>query len=246
MLARVAGRRGARDERARQEARRRLAHQSSTHSSKTPEARCAPPSEPPVIRTGTHRGYSFSSDLLPDQRGPDGRAPATGAVVERPVTIPTSDGMRLSGTLTVPAGPGPYPAVVFVGGFGPDNRDGDFDGRGRRGYRQLALGLARRGVAVLRYDKRGIGASEGPRSAGSTPAPSPRDAGAAARRLASLPGIDTTHVALVGHSQGGDLALEAARTAPVTRVVTLSAPGRPLGVLPRVPGSAAAGCSTGC
>ncbi len=43
---------------------------------------------------------------------------------------------------------------------------------------------------------------------------------------------------LIGHSQGGDLALEAARSAPATRVVTLSAPGRRLGLLPRVSGTA--------
>ncbi len=165
--------------------------------------------------------------------GPAGPAPA-----ERPVAIPAGGGVTLSGTLAVPPGPGPFPAAVLVGGFGPNNRDGTFGDRGDGAYRGIALGLARRGVAVLRYDKRGIGASDGPALSWLDARPLARDAGAAARTLASLPGVDRTRIALIGHSQGGDLALQAARTAPVTRVVTLSAPGRPLGALPRVSGTA--------
>lgn len=165
--------------------------------------------------------------------GPAGAAPA-----ERPVAIPAPGGVTLAGTLTVPAGPGPHPAVAFVGGFGPTNRDGEFGDRGDGAYRDIALRLARRGVLVLRYDKRGIGASGGPALSWLDARPLARDAAAAVRTLVSLPGINTRRVALVGHSQGGDLALEAARGAPVTRVVTLSAPGRPLGGLPRVSGTA--------
>lgn len=165
--------------------------------------------------------------------GPVGSAP-----LERPIDIPTSDGVVLSGTLTVPPGPGPYPAAVLVGGFGPENRDGSFAGRGDGEYRAIALGLARRGVAVLRYDKRGIGSSGGPALSWLDARPLAVDAVAATRTLAALPDVDTLRVALIGHSQGGDLALQAARTAPATRVVTLSAPGRPLGLLPRVSGTA--------
>jgi len=165
--------------------------------------------------------------------GPAGPAPA-----ERPVAIPAGGGVTLAGTLAVPPGPGPFPAAVLVGGFGPSNRDGSFGDRGDGAYRAIALGLARRGVAVLRYDKRGIGESNGPALSWLDARPLAGDAGAAARTLVALPGIDLAHVALIGHSQGGDLALRAARSAPVTRVVTLSAPGRPLGGLPRVSGSA--------
>ena len=165
-------------------------------------------------------------------------APATGPV-ERPVTIPTTGGLTLSGTVTVPPGPGPHPAAVIVGGFGPDNRDGSLDGRGEVPYRTLARSLARRGIEVLRYDKRGLGRSQGAPLSWLDARPLAADAVAATRRLVQLPGVNAARVTLIGHSQGGDLALQAARTAPATRVVSLSAPGRPLGALPEVPGTAA-------
>ena len=165
-------------------------------------------------------------------------APASSAPVERPVAIPAAPGVTLAGTLTVPPGAGPDPGAVIVGGFGPSNRDGVFGDRPGGAYREIALGLARRGVAVLRYDKRGIGDSDGPALSWLDARPLAADAAAAVRALVAVPGIDRTRVALIGHSQGGDLALEAARRAPAARVVTLSAPGRPLGLLPRVSGTA--------
>ena len=159
--------------------------------------------------------------------------------VERPVTIPTSDGVTLSGTVTIPAGAGPHPAAVIVGGFGPDNRDGSLDGRGDVDYKTLAHNLAKRGIEVLRYDKRGIGRSGGSPLSWLDARPLATDAVAATRTLAALPGVDSARVTLIGHSQGGDLALQAARTAPATRVIALSAPGRPLSTLPKVPGGTA-------
>jgi dipeptidyl aminopeptidase/acylaminoacyl peptidase len=168
-------------------------------------------------------------------------APAAGAAtvpVERPVSIPTSDGLTLSGTVSVPSGPGPHPAAVLVGGFGPSNRDGSLDARGNPPYRDIARALTERGIMVLRYDKRGIGRSQGATLAWLDARPLASDAVAATRRLVALPGVDTRRVTLIGHSQGGDLALQAARTAPATRVVALSAPGRRLGLLPRASGTA--------
>lgn len=162
--------------------------------------------------------------------------PAAGPV-ERPVAIPAPGGVTLAATQSVPAGPGPHPAAVLVGGFGPASRDGSF-GRAGGPYADLARRLADRGVAVLRYDKRGLGDSGGPALSWLDARPLQRDAAAAVRLLATLPGVDPTRVALVGHSQGGDLALAAATRSPATRVVALSAPGRPLGLLPRVSGGA--------
>lgn len=166
-------------------------------------------------------------------------AGAPASPTERAVTIPAGGGVTLAGTLSLPAGPGPFPAVALVGGFGPTDRDGALGGGGSGVYRQIAQGLSRRGVAVLRYDKRGIGDSTGPNLAWLDARPLAADAGTVARALVTMPGIDSSHITLMGHSQGGDLALRAARTAPVQRVVTLSAPGRRLRLLPRVSGTAA-------
>jgi len=159
------------------------------------------------------------------------------APVERPVTIPASGGVTLAATLSVPAGPGPHPAAVLVGGFGPSSRDGLF-GRAGGPYADLARRLARQGIAVLRYDKRGIGDSGGDTLSWLDARPLARDAAAAVRLLAGLPGVDASRLAVIGHSQGGDLALDVAARTPVTRVVTLAAPGRPLALLPRVSGGA--------
>ena len=70
---------------------------------------------------------------------------------EREVTV-GAPGWPLPGTLTVPAGPGPHPAVLLVHGSGPNDRD-ETVGHNRP-FRDLAWGLASRGVAVLRYEKR--------------------------------------------------------------------------------------------
>ncbi|MEQ8833403.1 MAG: alpha/beta fold hydrolase [Miltoncostaeaceae bacterium] len=155
------------------------------------------------------------------------------APAEREVLIPTPAGDRLAATLTLPAGPGPHPAAVIVGGIGPNDRDGDGQ------YARLAAALTARGIATLRYDKRGIGASDGPPLSWLDARPLTADARAAVATARRTPGIDPSRVHLVGHSQGGVLALRAARHAPVAGVATLAAPGVALGRLPRVTASAA-------
>ncbi len=159
--------------------------------------------------------------------------PGPAAPSERPVALPSTGGVTLAGSLLVPQARAPLPAAVLVTGFGPNGRGG-----GDGAYRRMAEGLARRGLAVLWYDKRGIGDSGGPALSWLDARPLAADAAAAVRLLASIPGIDTRRVTLVGHSQGGDLAFTAARRSPATRVVSLSAPGRPLGLLPRAAGTA--------
>lgn len=163
-----------------------------------------------------------------------------GDVTERPVTIAAPGQTTLAGTVLVPPGPGPHPAAVFVGGFGPQNRDGSFGDRGRGAYRAWARELAGRGLAVLTYDKRGIGESEGAALSWLDARPLRADAAAAARALAARPEVDPERLTIIGHSQGGDLALAAAAAAasPVERIVTIAAPGRPLGLLERASGSA--------
>lgn len=135
--------------------------------------------------------------------------------------------MTLEGTLALPAGKGPWPAVVIIAGSGPTDRDGNSPaGITTDMYLLLARGLAERDIASLRYDKRGLPSSRGSMNmATTTMADFARDAAAAARLLTARPDIGP--VVFVGHSEGGTLAMLAARdSAPVAGLVLVSAAGR--------------------
>jgi pimeloyl-ACP methyl ester carboxylesterase len=77
------------------------------------------------------------------------------------MTLKTKTGM-LSGTLDLPAGKGPFPVMLLIAGSGPTDRNGNNPlGIKWDSYKLLGKGLAERGIAVLRYDKRGVGESVG-------------------------------------------------------------------------------------
>jgi pimeloyl-ACP methyl ester carboxylesterase len=131
--------------------------------------------------------------------------------------------VTLAGTLSVPDGTGPFPAVVLVHGSGPINRDGDVFGH--RPYLVLADHLNRKGIAVLRYDKRGVGKSSG-KHGDATTADLADDAEAALRFLHGQPRIDAGRIGIVGHSEGGLIApMVAARDPKLAFLVLLAAPG---------------------
>ncbi|WP_428834670.1 alpha/beta hydrolase family protein, partial [Nonomuraea maheshkhaliensis] len=71
------------------------------------------------------------------------------------MTVTADDGTPLGGTLTLPAGPGPYPAVLLLHGSGPLDRDGNTRKAAMNFGRPLADALAAAGIATLRYDPRG-------------------------------------------------------------------------------------------
>lgn len=148
---------------------------------------------------------------------------------EVPLAVTAFDGTRLAGTLALPSGRGPHPAALIVSGLGPNGRDGLIGGVDGFPYRGYARGLACRGVATLRYDKRGVGSSGGEPAAWLDVRLMIADARAAGRSLARRRDVDRRRLALVGHSQGGDVALVAALRLPsVRRVVLASTPARPL------------------
>ncbi len=122
-----------------------------------------------------------------------------------------SGGTELSGTLTLPPGPGLFPAAAYVSGSGETLRE---EAQFLGGY------LVSRGIAVLGYDKRGVGQSRGafPGTLASNEALSiyANDAGAAARFLAAQPDIDRSRVGFFGLSQGGWIIPLAASRAPAT------------------------------
>ena len=119
--------------------------------------------------------------------------------------------IKLAGTLTTPAGAGPFPAFVMVTGSGPQNRDEELFGF--KPFAVIADAMARRGIATLRYDDRGIGGSTGS-IATATTADFAGDALAGAALLAARPAVDRAHVGVFGHSEGADVAAIAAAKAP--------------------------------
>lgn len=132
-------------------------------------------------------------------------------------------GVTLAGTLTVPRGAGPFPACVLVTGSGPQDRDETL--MDHKPFLVLADALTRAGIAVLRYDDRGVGGSTGDASSATT-ATFAADAGAALDWLAAQPGIDPRRLAVVGHSEGGMIAaMLAATRADVAAIVMLAGTG---------------------
>jgi pimeloyl-ACP methyl ester carboxylesterase len=147
-------------------------------------------------------------------------------MTETTLTFRSGD-VTLAGTLTVPAGQGPFPAVLLIPGSGPVDRDSNHKRMRLDITRQLADALLEAGVATLRYDKRGVGASGGRwRAAGF--ADNADDARAALATLADRPEIDRSRLVIAGHSEGALLAtVVAAGNDQLAGVVLLSGSATP-------------------
>jgi pimeloyl-ACP methyl ester carboxylesterase len=127
---------------------------------------------------------------------------------EREVRIGHPDGHALAATLTLPSASSlarddRMPAVVLVSGSGPQDRDESLVGH--RPFLVIADALARAGVAVLRYDDRGVARSTGDFTRATT-VDFASDADEATRWLRTQPGIDPARIGIVGHSEGGTVA----------------------------------------
>ncbi|MGK7313023.1 MAG: CocE/NonD family hydrolase [Candidatus Longimicrobiales bacterium M2_2A_002] len=178
----------------------------------------------------------------PDQSADTGDAAADAPFesVELAVTGPAG---LLAGTLTTPASGCPCPTAILIPGVGAHDRDYTLWGLPR--FRVLAEHLARHGIASLRYDERGVGASTA-NPAGATSAdfaadvrawidalraraagPDPAGAGpAGAPDPGHGPAVDPDRIGLIGHSEGGTVAgLAAAGADDVAFVVLLASPG---------------------
>lgn len=135
----------------------------------------------------------------------------------------TAAGITLAGTLTVPPGDGPFPAVVLVTGSGPQNRDEEL--LGHKPFAVLADYLTRRGITVLRFDDRGIGESTGD-FATATTEDFAGDALAAVEYLQTRPEVAPGQIGIAGHSEGGLVApMAAASTDQVAFLVLMAGPG---------------------
>jgi uncharacterized protein len=134
-------------------------------------------------------------------------------------------GITLAGTLTIPPGKGPFPGVVLIAGSGAHDRDEAL--MGHRPFLVLSDYLTRRGIAVLRYDKRGVGKSGGTYATATT-ADFADDAEAGLAYLETRAEIDRRKVGLVGHSEGAMIApMLAARNSNVAYIVMMAGPGIP-------------------
>ncbi|OUJ73647.1 alpha/beta hydrolase family protein [Hymenobacter crusticola] len=134
----------------------------------------------------------------------------------------SQDKLRLGGMLTIPAGAGPFPAVVLVSDTGPQDRDVTV--QEYRMFGSLADYLTRRGIAVLRFDDRGVGKSSGNYSSATT-AELVTDAQAGLAFLRSRSLIDPQHIGFIGHGEGANIALLAAAQSPQTTAFVVSLAG---------------------
>jgi pimeloyl-ACP methyl ester carboxylesterase len=150
------------------------------------------------------------------------------AATDAPAVLETPTG-RILGSMEIPAAAGPVPVALIIAGSGPTDRNGNIGGMpgANDSYRMLARALAERGIASVRYDKRGIAAS----GAAATSEAELRfetyveDAAGWIRLLREDPRFST--VTVVGHSEGSLIGMLAARQAGADGFVSLAGVARP-------------------
>ncbi len=160
------------------------------------------------------------------------RSPPPGVIEE--AFEETREGVTLRGDLWIPAGEiEKIPVVLILAGSGPTDRDANSSlGLRTDAYRLVAAALAARGIASLRYDKRGVGKSDREFDPATTVIDDfAADALAIAHRLRADPRFST--LGILGHSEGGLLALMMAERAAPDVLLLLATPGRPLAVILR-------------
>ena len=138
-------------------------------------------------------------------------------------TVVGAGKLSLPAALTLPVGPGPFPAVVLLHGAGPGDRDETIGGT--KVFRDIAAGLASRGVAVLRFDKRSTAHPEdvAKDSTFTFHDDTIDDARVAIAMLRKLPTIDKTKVFVFGHGEAGRLAPALANEDPTLAGLIIAA-----------------------
>lgn len=182
---------------------------------------------------GIWNGSNYQGPLVFTARSTQTAAPRRPQTPQPPfpyrteeVTVDSAPGVRLAGTLTLPAGKGPFPAVVMITGSGAQDRDETI--LDHKPFAVIADRLTRDGIAVLRMDDRGFAKSTGDFFSAKDD-DFVVDAAAGVAFLRHRPDIDRARIGLIGHSEGGLVAPKVAATDPrIAFVVLMAAPGVPL------------------
>jgi fermentation-respiration switch protein FrsA (DUF1100 family) len=168
--------------------------------------------------------------LAQTSAGPSASAAPHAVATSEAIRLDTPTG-TLAGTLELPATGGPYPVVLIIAGSGPTDRDGNSPllPGANNSLKLLAEGLAARGIASVRYDKRGIGESKGAlrNEADVRFETFVDDATAWVQRLRADRRFSS--VAIVGHSEGSLIGIVVAKRGAVDAVISIAGMGRPFG-----------------
>lgn len=159
------------------------------------------------------RGEPVKKEVLPEEPLP----------YKQEEVVFVNDTLKFAGTLTLPPKPGRHPAVVMITGSGPQNRDEEIFGF--KLFKIIADHFTRQGIAVLRYDDRGVGGSSG-NTMMSTTSDFANDVVSAVKFLQTRPDINPKQIGLCGHSEGGIVApLAATRYKDIAFIILLSGTG---------------------
>ena len=175
----------------------------------------------------SQRGMAFPLNLEKSvkeaqQARPQDPQPPFNYHVEEVSFTNEKEGNTLTGTLTIPKGKGPFPAMVLVSGSGQQNRDEEL--MNHRPFWVIADYCARHGIAVLRYDDRGMGGSTG-EVENATSLDFSYDAEAAFDFLRNRKEINALQIGILGHSEGGVINfMVSARRPEVAFLVSLAGP----------------------
>ena len=163
-----------------------------------------------------------SDGIEPPNRPQEPKPPYPYQTEEVSFENPKAQDVTLGGTLAIPKGAGPHPAVLFITGSGPQDRDEAL--MGHKPFLVIADYLTRQGFATLRVDDRGVGASTGD-FATATTFDFAKDTHAGVAYLKTRSEIDSSRIGLLGHSEGGLIApLVATETDDVAFIVLLAGP----------------------
>lgn len=163
------------------------------------------------------------TEKLAEPKRPQTPEPPYSYTVEEVIIENKTDSVSLSGTLTLPDCTEKVPVVVLIAGSGPNDRDENI--LGHKPFLVIADHLTKNGIAVLRYDKRGVGKSSGD-YARATTLNFANDVKSVMAYLEKRPEINKNKIGLIGHSEGGIIApIVAAGNKKVAFIVSMAGTG---------------------